>query len=71
MAKAKIPYLLILASLFLLMISPCPAVSFAFSTEEIKKFQADLEGKTKAEKIAFWAERFIGTPYDKDPEVLM
>ena len=68
MAKVKIRYLLIPAVLVLLMISPCPGVSFAPSTEEIQKLQSGLEGKTKAEMIAFWAERFIGTPYDKDPQ---
>ena len=68
MAKVKIRYLLIPAVLVLLMISPCPGVSFAPSTEEIQKLQSGLEGKTKAEMIAFWGERFIGTPYDKDPQ---
>ena len=68
MAKIKIRHFLVPAALFLLTISPCPGVSFAFSTEEIQKLQSGLEGKTRAEMIAFWAERFIGTPYDKDPQ---
>jgi hypothetical protein len=41
--------------------------SFALTDEEIQKFQSDLKGRTIGERVAFWAEKFIGTPYDKDP----
>jgi len=68
MAKIKISHFLVPAALFLLTISPCPAVSFAFSNEEIQKLEAGLGGKTKGERIAFWAERFVVTPYDRDPQ---
>ena len=68
MAKVRIRYLLFPAVLFLSMISPCPGISMGLSTVEIQKLQSGLDGKTKAERIAFWAERFIGTPYDRDPQ---
>ena len=35
--------------------------------EEIQKSQILLRGKPIGEKIAFWAEKFIGVPYDRDP----
>ncbi len=40
---------------------------FALTDEEIQKFQSDLKGRTIGERVAFWAEKFVGTPYDKDP----
>ncbi len=43
---------------------------WAILDEEIRKMQAGLQGKTTGEKIAFFAERFIGTPYDEDPQGL-
>ncbi len=51
-------------------------VSFSFfaqpgwtiSNEEIRLKQDELQGKPVGERIAFWAERFIGTPYDEDPD---
>jgi len=41
--------------------------SLALSNEEIKKFQTLLADKPLGERIAFWAERFVGVPYDRDP----
>ena len=41
-------------------------VGLAIPVEEIRKLQAGLQGKTTGEKIAFFAERFVGTPYDED-----
>jgi hypothetical protein len=43
-----------------------PAHSF-ISDDEIALFQKELEGKPVGERIAFWAEKFVGTPYDPDP----
>jgi hypothetical protein len=48
---------------FHLFLQPC----FALRNEEIQKFQTLLRGKPIGERIAFWAERFIGVPYDTDP----
>lgn len=42
--------------------------SYALTVEEIANLQPTLQGKTAGEKIAFWAEKFIGTPYDEDPQ---
>jgi hypothetical protein len=67
MAKIKIQFVLVPAVLFSSMFFPCLGIGMAFSIEEIQKVQSSLVGKTQGEKIAFWAERFIGTVYDKDP----
>jgi hypothetical protein len=48
---------------FNLFVQPC----FGLTGEEIQKFQTLLKGKPVGERIAFWAERFIGVPYDRDP----
>jgi cell wall-associated NlpC family hydrolase len=53
----------IIPLLFFLFLQPC----FALTGEEIHKFQSLLKGKPIGEKIAFWAEKFIGVPYDIDP----
>lgn len=44
-----------------------PPVCFALTNEEVQKFQYLLQGKSLGERIAFWAERFVGIPYDQDP----
>jgi hypothetical protein len=49
--------------IFFLSLQPC----FAFTDEEIQKFQSLLKDKPIGERIAFWAEKFIGVPYDTDP----
>lgn len=41
--------------------------SFALTEEEIQKFQTLLMERPVGERVAFWAEKFMGTPYDKDP----
>jgi hypothetical protein len=43
-------------------------LSLAMPDRGIQKMQGSLQGKTTGEKIAFWAERFVGTPYDEDPQ---
>jgi hypothetical protein len=40
---------------------------FALTDKEIQEFQRDLKERPVGERIAFWAEKFLGTPYDKDP----
>ncbi|MEW6214836.1 MAG: hypothetical protein AB1478_06475 [Nitrospirota bacterium] len=37
------------------------------SDNEIALFQKELEGRPLGERIAFWAEKFVGTPYDPNP----
>ena len=49
--------------IFFLFLQPC----YALNNEEIQKFQTLLESKPMGERIAFWAEKFIGVPYDIDP----
>jgi hypothetical protein len=68
MVATKMRRLLITGILLGLMVSLYRAPSLALSNEEIQLLRSNLEGKTAGEKIAFWTERFIGTPYDKDPQ---
>jgi hypothetical protein len=49
--------------IFFSFLQPC----FALTVEEIQKFQTLLRGKPVGEKVAFWAEKFVGVPYDTDP----
>jgi len=46
----------------------CVHLGWAIPEEEIRQKQGELQGKEVGEKIAFWAERFVGTPYDEDPQ---
>lgn len=40
----------------------------ALTPEEFDRFSGLLAGQTTGNRIAFWAERFLGTPYDEDPQ---
>jgi hypothetical protein len=40
---------------------------FALTDEEIRPTQKTLSVMPVGEKIAFWAEKFVGVPYDPDP----
>jgi hypothetical protein len=53
----------LISLIFFLFFQPC----FALTVEEIQAFQVLLKGKPVGEKIALWAEKFVGTPYDTDP----
>ncbi len=56
-------YKLILFFLFLL-----PPTGFAFMSDtDIALFQEELADRPLGERIAFWAEKFLDTPYDTDP----
>ena len=66
MRKIKISNFLGAEFLLFILVFLLPEVSLAIPVEEIRKMQADLQGKTTGEKIAFFAERFVGTPYDED-----
>jgi hypothetical protein len=63
----KTKAVLCLAFLILLIFHLSLPVCFALTDEEIQKFQSSLMNKPVGEKIAFWAEKFVGAPYDKDP----
>lgn len=63
------PFFVARFMLFLLVLLWVEA-GWAIPDGEIQKIQAGLQGKTTGEKIAFFAERFIGTPYDEDPRGL-
>lgn len=45
-----------------------PFILSAFPPTEIQQIQNQLALKPLGEKIAFWAEKFIGKPYDEDPQ---
>ena len=48
---------------FILFLQPC----FALTDEDIQKYQSLLRGELIGDKIAFWAEKFVGIPYDTNP----
>lgn len=54
---------LIIPLIFFLFLQPC----FALTGKEIQKFQTLLKNNPVGERIAFWAEKFMGVPYDVDP----
>jgi hypothetical protein len=54
---------LVIPFVFHLFLQPC----FGFTNEEIQRFQVHLREKSVGERIVFWAEKFVGTPYDTDP----
>lgn len=43
------------------------AASHALTDDEISKLQTETRALPLGERIAFWAERFVGVPYDPDP----
>jgi len=55
------------AFFILLMVTLSFQPCFALTGEEIQKFQTLLTGKPIGERVAFWAKKFIGVPYDTDP----
>lgn len=44
-----------------------PSLLFAFNDSDIASFQKQISYKPIGERVAFWAEEFVGTPYDPDP----
>jgi hypothetical protein len=40
---------------------------FAFTDSEIASYQKEISDRPIGDRIAIWAERFLGTPYDTDP----
>lgn len=46
------------------------ADAFPSGDDDTGRLQASMTGMDKGERIAAWAERFIGTPYDPDPKGL-
>lgn len=56
-------FLVVIFFFFFLSASFC----FAFDPQEIQKIQSLLQHEPVGERIASWAEKFVGKPYDKDP----
>ncbi len=44
-----------------------PGRLLAFTDADIASYQEKIADKPIGERIALWAERFVGTPYDPDP----
>jgi hypothetical protein len=61
--KLRLVKTFLIPLIFSLFLQPC----YALTHEEIQKFQTLLKVNPIGEKIAFWAEKFIGIPYDTDP----
>lgn len=48
----------------------CPFIvssPFALSDDDIASYQREIADRTIGERIALWAEKYVGTPYDPDP----
>jgi hypothetical protein len=61
--KLKLAKAFLIPFLFHLSLQFC----FAITDGEILEFQTAWMGKPVGERIAHWAEKFIGVPYDTDP----
>jgi hypothetical protein len=46
----------------------CAPAGEALGPQEYARSSAFLAGYTTGSRIAFWAEHFVGTPYDEDPQ---
>ena len=57
----------IFAALLSLLLS-CAGVGNALTDDEVLKLQSSLKGLPAGERIALAAEKFVGTPYDPDPQ---
>ena len=68
MKKFRIPPFFAAKFLPFFLVFLCAEIGLAIPVEEIRKMQAGVQGKASGEKIAFWAEKFVGTPYDQDPQ---
>jgi hypothetical protein len=55
------------ASALFLSLLLCPSPLFALTDSDVASYQKEIAGKPLGERIVFWAERFVGTPYDPDP----
>jgi hypothetical protein len=53
-------------AIILTIVFSVPSVS-AFTDHDIQSFQRDIADRPLGERIALWAEKFVGTPYDTDP----
>jgi hypothetical protein len=54
--------------IILLTLLMLPSIAYPFmQNSEIASLQKEISHLPVGERIAFWAEKFIGTPYDPDP----
>ena len=44
-----------------------PGPLLAFTDGDVASYQKEIADRPLGERIALWAERFVGTPYDPDP----
>lgn len=65
MARVKMNFFLTLT--FFLVLLP-HGFCQAMGEDEYQKLRVSIAGKPLGERIAFWAEQFIGIPYDQDPQ---
>jgi hypothetical protein len=66
MARTHIHLFLTVTFFLLLAVFPSRCLTMMISGEEVQKLQTGVGEKDTGEKIAFWAEKFVGTPYDRD-----
>lgn len=56
-----------LAAILLVLLLSAPSHALIISDDDIEKIQEDISYMPVGDRIALWAEIFIGTPYDPDP----
>lgn len=54
-------------SLILVILLCCSTPLYAFTDADIAIYQQKISNKPVGDRIAFWAEKFVGIPYDTDP----
>lgn len=60
----------IIAAALAVILAASIAPAFPTGVDDTGRLQASMAGMKKGERIAAWAEGFIGTPYDPDPKGL-
>ena len=67
-SKVLLPVIIGVMRIFFSILVLLPSLAFAFTSgQDITALQKKTAAMPLGERIAFWAERFVGTPYDDDP----
>ncbi len=53
--------------IFILLVYLMTHPVFSFVDADIARYQAEIRDRAVGERIALWAEKFVGVPYDQDP----
>lgn len=65
--SVRVPFLFLLTCLSIFALSIPAAFALNLSDAEIATLQKAVQNRPTGERIAFWAQKFVTTPYDPDP----